>query len=119
MSHLVLPPPCSARFEVVVLIAVLHLHERAAPAYGSSIRDEIRARANRPRQPRGAIYVTLDRLEQKQLLASHLTGAEPLARWPAPAAVQGDGALDSAPCVRRSNMVNRLQAGLEPLWEKR
>lgn len=53
-------------FEVVVLMAVLHLGEEA---YGSSIRDEIEQRTGRA-VARGAVYITLDRLEEKGLLSS-------------------------------------------------
>lgn len=108
--------PVLGEFELVVLIAVLHLIDRGEPAYGSSIRDEILARVNRP-VARGAIYVTLDRLEQKRLLASHLSGR---------AAVR-DGRprrlFKVTPAGLRAarqavQLVNRLQAGLEPLLGK-
>ena len=58
-------------FEVVVLMAVLHLGD---DAFGSSIRDEIERRSGRA-VSRGAVYITLDRLEEKSLLASRLAGA--------------------------------------------
>lgn len=58
-------------FESVVLMAVLHL---GAGAYGSAIRDEIERRTQRP-VSRGAVYVTLERLEEKGLAASKLGGA--------------------------------------------
>jgi DNA-binding PadR family transcriptional regulator len=60
-------------FEVVVLMAVLQL---ADDAFGTSVRDEIATRAERP-VSRGAVYVTLDRLEAKGLLASRLDRATP------------------------------------------
>jgi DNA-binding PadR family transcriptional regulator len=53
-------------FEVVVLMAVLHL---GSDAYGSAIRAEIERRGGRA-VSRGAVYITLDRLEDKALLAS-------------------------------------------------
>jgi DNA-binding PadR family transcriptional regulator len=56
-------------FETLLLLAVLHLTEQKQDAYGSAIRDEIQTRASR-RVPRGSIYVTLDRLEEKGLLVS-------------------------------------------------
>jgi DNA-binding PadR family transcriptional regulator len=65
------PSVVLGEFELVVLLAVLRLHEREGPAYGSTIRDEIAARANRS-IARGAVYVTLDRLERKGLLVSRL-----------------------------------------------
>jgi DNA-binding PadR family transcriptional regulator len=56
-------------FEVLLILAVLHLTESGSEAFGSSIRAEIEARSGRP-APRGSIYVTLDRLEDKGLLQS-------------------------------------------------
>jgi DNA-binding PadR family transcriptional regulator len=55
-------------FEVVVLMSVLHVGE---DAFGSAIRDDIEARSGRPTS-RGAVYITLDRLEDKGLLSSTL-----------------------------------------------
>lgn len=58
-------------FEVVVLMAVLHLGEEAN---GSAVRTEIERRIGR-RVSRGSVYVTLDRLEEKTLLSSRLLDA--------------------------------------------
>jgi DNA-binding PadR family transcriptional regulator len=55
-------------FEVLVLLAVLHL---AGDAYPPAVRSEIERRARRP-VARGAVYVTLDRLEGKRLLGSRV-----------------------------------------------
>jgi|SRR5579864_1329399 len=55
-------------FEVVVLMAVAHLK---GAGYGSTIREEIATRTSR-RASRGALYITLDRLEDKDLLDSAL-----------------------------------------------
>lgn len=55
-------------FEQIVLLAILRL---ADGAYGVSIRQEIRDRTGRNTVP-GALYTTLDRLEQKGLVASRL-----------------------------------------------
>ncbi len=60
-------------FEVVVLMAVLHL---GSDAYGTSIRDDIEQRTGRP-VSRGAVYITLERLEEKRLLQSKIGGATP------------------------------------------
>jgi PadR family transcriptional regulator, regulatory protein PadR len=54
-------------FEQMVLLALLRLGEHA---YGASIRAEILARTGRSITP-GAIYPTLDRLEQRGLVTSH------------------------------------------------
>ena len=56
-------------FETLLLLAVLQLTEQDQEAYGSAIREEIERRTERA-VARGSIYVTLDRLEEKGLLAS-------------------------------------------------
>jgi PadR family transcriptional regulator, regulatory protein PadR len=53
-------------FEVVVLMAVLRVGN---DVNGSEVRKEIERRTGR-RVSRGAVYVTLDRLEHKRLVAS-------------------------------------------------
>ncbi len=53
-------------FELLVLLAVLQAGEEA---YGTTILDELRTRGGRS-VSRGAVYVTLDRLEAKGFLAS-------------------------------------------------
>jgi DNA-binding PadR family transcriptional regulator len=58
-------------FELTVLLAVLQLSDRQLPAFGSAVLAEIRARHPRA-VARGAVYVTLDRLQRKGLLASRL-----------------------------------------------
>jgi PadR family transcriptional regulator PadR len=63
-------------FEQMVLLAVLQAATRADGAYGITVFDELAARTKR-RVSRGAVYMTLDRLEKKGLLKSSLT--EPLA----------------------------------------
>jgi DNA-binding PadR family transcriptional regulator len=68
------PPVALGEFEVLLLLAVLHLSDEGPDAaYGSAIRDEIEKRAERA-VPRGSIYVTLDRLEEKGLLTSREGG---------------------------------------------
>lgn len=59
----------------MVLLAVLCAGEDG-DAYGVTIHEELESRAKR-RVSRGAVYMTVDRLEKKGLLTSHLT--EPLA----------------------------------------
>lgn len=63
--------PFLGEFEVIVILAVLQLGD---DAFGSAIRDEIERRAARP-VSRGAVYITLDRLEEKSLLRSTLASA--------------------------------------------
>lgn len=59
--------------EQLVLLAVLRLGDHA---YAVSVRDELERRAGRA-VSRGAIYVTLDRLERKGLVASELGDPTP------------------------------------------
>ena len=56
-------------FEVVLLMAVLHLPPE--DAYGSAILREIAERSGRAAS-RGSVYVTLDRLEEKGLITSKI-----------------------------------------------
>ena len=58
----------------MVLLAVLQAAATTAGAYGITVYNELVARANR-RVARGAVYMTLDRLEKKGLLSSYLTEA--------------------------------------------
>ena len=60
-------------FEQLVLLAILRL---GADAYGMNIRREIEERAGRPTSI-GALYLTLDRLEQKKFIQSDLGEATP------------------------------------------
>jgi DNA-binding PadR family transcriptional regulator len=103
--------PSLGEFETLLLLAVLHLTGQKQEAYGSAIRDEIEARAAR-RVPRGSIYVTLDRLEDKGLLVSREGGTSP-ARGQRPKRVfkvtpAGVRAVKSSVTV-----VLRMQRGLE------
>ncbi len=59
-------------FEVLVLMAVLHGGDTAYPP---AVRAEIESRSGR-RAARGAVYVTLDRLETKRLLTSRVSDAD-------------------------------------------
>jgi PadR family transcriptional regulator PadR len=60
-------------FEVLVLMAVLRLGDEAYPP---AVRAVIEQRTGRA-AARGAVYVTLDRLETKRLLLSRLEDAAP------------------------------------------
>jgi PadR family transcriptional regulator, regulatory protein PadR len=107
------PSVVLGEFEMVVLLAILHLVEHDQPAYGSTIRDAIAQRANRA-VARGAIYVTLDRLEAKGLLSSRV--GEPTAlrdNRPKRLFKLTPGGLKA---VRQAvALVNRMQQGLEPV----
>ena len=60
-------------FEQIVLLAILRLGE---DAYGVTIRSEIAARTDRDPSP-GALYTTLDRLEEKRFVISRLGDPTP------------------------------------------
>jgi len=60
-------------FEHIVLLAILRLGDRA---YGVTIRAEMQERTGREPAP-GALYTTLDRLEDKGLLTSRLGDPTP------------------------------------------
>jgi DNA-binding PadR family transcriptional regulator len=62
------PPPTLGNLELLVLLAVLRLGEGA---YAVAVRDAIAERTHTA-PSRGAVSVTLDRLERKGLLLSHL-----------------------------------------------
>jgi len=65
--------PTLGDFEQIVLLAILRLGENA---YGVTIREEIAARTDREPSP-GALYVTLDRLEEKGLVRSRFGDPTP------------------------------------------
>jgi PadR family transcriptional regulator, regulatory protein PadR len=65
-------PVFLGEFEQMVLLAVLQAERTDAGAYGITVFDELSLRAKR-RVLRGAVYMTLDRLEKKGLLTSFLT----------------------------------------------
>ena len=62
------PPAPLGEFEHIVLLAILRLEDTA---YGVTIRGELAERAGREVAP-GALYTTLDRLEDKGLVESRL-----------------------------------------------
>ena len=66
-------PAPLGEFEQVVLLAVLRLGDNA---YGVTIRSEIAACTGRDAAP-GALYTTLDRMEEKGLVRSWLGDATP------------------------------------------
>ena len=66
--------PNLGEFEQVVILAVFRLGDAA---YGVTIRQEIMARTDRAPAP-GALYTTLERLEEKGLVTSSLGEATPV-----------------------------------------
>lgn len=100
-------------FEQLVMFAVLRLDE---DAYGTSIRDELRVRAERDVSP-GAIFTTLERLESRGLVTS---------RYGEPTAERGGRrkrfyrlTADGRRALARSlKTVQRMARGLEPKLER-
>lgn len=66
-------PVYLGELEQMVLLAILQLGD---DAYGTSVMEELQRRVHR-RVSRGAMYVTLDRLEDKGLLTSRLGSPTP------------------------------------------
>jgi PadR family transcriptional regulator, regulatory protein PadR len=65
--------PSLGEFEHIALLAILRV---GTDAYGVTIRSEITARTGRDPAP-GALYTTLDRLEEKGLVTSRLGDPTP------------------------------------------
>ena len=100
-------------FEQLVMLAVLRLDD---DAYGTSIREELKVRAERDVSP-GAIFTALERLESRGLVSS---------RYGEPTAERGgrskrfykltaDGRRALARALRT---VRRMLQGLEPKLER-
>jgi DNA-binding PadR family transcriptional regulator len=66
-------PQILGEFEQVVLLAIMRLEDGA---YGVTIRKEIRECTGRNATP-GALYNTLDRLEEKGMVRSHFGDPSP------------------------------------------
>lgn len=100
-------------FEMIVLLAVLHLGDGA---YGVTILQEIEERAERA-VSRGAVYITLDRLEKKGYLTSSLGEATAERGGKAKrffsVTAEGLSALDDS---RR--ILSKMWRGLEPIFGK-
>jgi len=69
-------PVYLGEFEQMVLLAVLRAQEAGDDAYGVTVHGQLEGRAKR-KVARGAIYMTLDRLEKKGLLCSYATDPTP------------------------------------------
>jgi DNA-binding PadR family transcriptional regulator len=100
-------------FEVAVLMAVMHLGDAAV---GSAVRDDIAKRTGRA-VARGAVYVTLDRLESKGLLGSRLDDAAP-ERGGHRRRYFKVTAMGLKRVRHALAMVERMRAGLEPILDK-
>ena len=91
-------------------MAVLHVHDEA---YGSAIRDEIERRSGRA-VSRGAVYITLERLEEKGLLSS-AHGAASAARGGRPKRLFRVTPFGLRSVRHSLAQMKRMHAGLEPL----
>ena len=97
-------------FEVVVLMAALHLD---GDAFGSAIREQIERRSGR-RVSRGSVYITLDRLEGKGLLTSKF-GEGSARRGGRPKRLFRVTAAGLKSIRHSIALVARMHKGLEPL----
>lgn len=91
-------------FEEQVMLAVLHARDEA---YGMNVRREIESRTDRD-VAIGAVYATLDRLEQKGLIASTRVDGDGGSRRVFSVTAAGTRALYETRAVR-----DRLWKGLE------
>ena len=100
-------------FETLILLAVMHLD---GEAYPPSIRDEIERRARR-KVARGAVYVTLERLEAKRLVSSQVAALD--ASGTARPRRQYKVSPKGVRAVRRAlSAVESMRVGLEPLLDE-
>lgn len=98
-------------FEILILMAVLRLDQ---DAYAPAVRTEIERRTGRV-VSRGAVYITLDRLESKGLLASKLAGADQGGRQRRYYQVPARGVR----AIRRTlSALEQMRQGLEPILGK-
>ena len=99
-------------FEHMVLLAIMQLGDSA---YGVAIMDELEERAGRT-SSRGATYMTLDRMEAKGLVNSHM--GQPTAERGGRAKRLFTVTPAGAEAVRRSQAAYlELSKGLEGLFE--
>jgi len=105
-------PAAFGGFEAVVIMAVLHLNERGVTANGTAVRAELENRLGRS-IPRGSIYVTLDRLEDKRMLTSReVAPARPDRRPRRVFRATPAGVRAAREAV---SMLTTMQKGLKPL----
>jgi len=100
-------------FEVVILMAVLHLVRTNGDAFGSAIREEIERRSGR-KVSRGSVYITLDRLEEKGLLRSR-TGEPSTSRGDRPKRLFRVTPAGLKALKHSMTLLARMHAGLEPV----
>ena len=103
-------------FEQLVLLAVMQIDD---DAYAASVRDEIALRTGRE-VARGAVHVTLDRLEQKGFLRS-ATGVSTTERGGRPRRVFSVTASGKRALRETLDALGEMLRGLpgEPAWGTR
>lgn len=106
-------PPPLGEFEQIVLLAVLRL---GVDACGVSVHDELGRHTGRA-VARGAVYMTLDRLEKKGLLTSTLSSPTPERGGRARRCYRVTRAATTALRSSRRTLLS-LWRGLAPLLEK-
>jgi DNA-binding PadR family transcriptional regulator len=106
-------PQPLGEFEQMVLLAVLRA---GAEAYGVSVHDELERHGSR-RIARGAVYMTLDRLEKKGLLTSTVGEPTPERGGRAKRCYRLTRTATRALRASRRTLLS-LWDGLEPLLEK-
>src|SRR5260221_12861442 len=100
--------PSLGEFEQVVLLAIMRVGE---DAYGVAIRAEIEARTGRDPAP-GALYTTLDRLEDKGFVTSRMGDPTPQRGGRAKRFFEVTGAGIEA-VTRAQRSYQRLMEGLQ------
>jgi DNA-binding PadR family transcriptional regulator len=101
-------PVLLGEFEQLILLAVLRTSESDSQAYGITVYEELIERTGR-RVSRGAVYMTLDRLEKKGLLRSYQT---------APTAERGGRARRCYEVTKTATAALReARRALQRLWE--
>ena len=99
-------------FEQMVLLTILGL---GSEAYGMRIMDELERRVGRP-VSRGAMYITLDRMESKGLLTSRM--AEPTAERGGRGKRYTEVSPTGLDALRRSRAaLHELWKGLDPILD--
>lgn len=104
-------PAPLGEFELMVLMAALHL---AGDGHGSPILEVLERRSGR-RLSRGAVYITLDRLEEKGLLASRTSAGGPPSRGGRPKRLFRVTAAGVRAMKHSLGMLARMYKGLEPV----
>ena len=98
-------------FEILILMAVLRLDR---DAYAPAVRAEIERRTGRG-VSRGAVYITLDRLDSKGLLVSKMAGSDEGGRQRRYYQVPAKGLR----AIRRTlSALEQMREGLEPILDR-